>query len=213
MYQKTWLGLSVQPTYNAWVNIIDYANVESLIKASYGNIENNHPHLFSSGIGAEIRYNEGYFQIKYCQSNTVRQVNYFIVQYTKTTDAPGSGKYVPSGAPAIHYTTDEQIIGTWIDGKPIYQKTVDCGALPNATSKTVENSIISNVKRVIKIGGYAYSSNSGIDIPIPFVDERAGNTIVRADYKESSGIRIGTNANLSDYTESYLTLQYTKTTD
>lgn len=26
-------------------------------------------------------------------------------------------------APTVHYSTDEQVIGTWIDGKPLYRKT------------------------------------------------------------------------------------------
>ena len=47
---------------------------------------------------------------------------YFTVQYTKTTDAAGSGLFVPSGAGAVHYTTAEQIIGTYL-GNTLYQKT------------------------------------------------------------------------------------------
>lgn len=49
---------------------------------------------------------------------------YFTVWYTKTTDTAGSGTWTPSGVPAVHYSTDEQIIGTWIDGKTLYQKTL-----------------------------------------------------------------------------------------
>jgi phage minor structural protein, N-terminal region len=44
-------------------------------------------------------------------------------RYTKLADTAGSGSYTTLGVPAVHYTTDEQVIGTWIDGKPIYQKT------------------------------------------------------------------------------------------
>lgn len=49
---------------------------------------------------------------------------YFTVQYTKTTDTAGSGTWAPSGVPAVHYSTDEQVVGTWIDGKTLYQKTL-----------------------------------------------------------------------------------------
>jgi hypothetical protein len=35
-----------------------------------------------------------------------------------------------------NYSTSEVATGeTWIDGKPIYRKIIDCGALPNATTK------------------------------------------------------------------------------
>ena len=40
-----------------------------------------------------------------------------IVQYTKTNDSQMS---ISDGN---EYSTDEQIVGHWIDGKPIYQKT------------------------------------------------------------------------------------------
>jgi hypothetical protein len=46
------------------------------------------------------------------------------IQYTKTTDTAGSGNWVPNGAPAIHYSTDEHVIGTWIDGSTLYEKTI-----------------------------------------------------------------------------------------
>lgn len=47
------------------------------------------------------------------------------VWYTKTTDTAGSGSYNTLGVPTVHYTTDEQVIGTWFDGRPIYQKVWD----------------------------------------------------------------------------------------
>ena len=43
------------------------------------------------------------------------------VQYTKTTDVAGSGDYNTYGVPTVHYSTSEQVIGTWL-GKPLYQK-------------------------------------------------------------------------------------------
>lgn len=48
---------------------------------------------------------------------------YITFQYTKTTDTPGSGTWTTQGAIAHHYSTEEHIIGTWIDGKPLYEKT------------------------------------------------------------------------------------------
>lgn len=45
------------------------------------------------------------------------------IQYTKTTDVPGSGKYTTYGGLTHHYSTTEQVVGTWADGRPIYEKT------------------------------------------------------------------------------------------
>lgn len=49
---------------------------------------------------------------------------FVVVRYTKTTDTAGSGSWTPQGVPAVHYSTDEHIIGTWIDGKTLYEKTI-----------------------------------------------------------------------------------------
>ena len=57
------------------------------------------------------------------------------IQYTKTTDTPGSGIWATNGAPAKHYSTTEQVIGTWIDGKSLYQKVISwSGTLSLSTS-------------------------------------------------------------------------------
>lgn len=52
---------------------------------------------------------------------------YVTLQYTKTSDTAGSGEYNTLAIPNVHYSTDEQVIGTWIDGKTLYQKTVTTG--------------------------------------------------------------------------------------
>ncbi len=45
------------------------------------------------------------------------------IRYTKTSDVAGSGTWTPQGVPALHYSEDEQVIGTWIDGSTLYEKT------------------------------------------------------------------------------------------
>lgn len=47
-----------------------------------------------------------------------------VVRYTKDSDTEGSGQWTPQGVPAHHYSTNEQIVGTWVDGKTLYEKTV-----------------------------------------------------------------------------------------
>lgn len=47
----------------------------------------------------------------------------FTILYTKTTDTAGSGIWTPSGAYAEHYSETEHIVGTWIDGSTLYEKT------------------------------------------------------------------------------------------
>ena len=46
------------------------------------------------------------------------------LRYTKNTDTPGSGTWTPQGVPTVHYSTDEQVVGTWIDGSTMYERTI-----------------------------------------------------------------------------------------
>lgn len=46
---------------------------------------------------------------------------YDAILYTKTTDSP-----ISIGSDT-DYSTDEKIVGTWIDGSPVWQKTVATG--------------------------------------------------------------------------------------
>ena len=55
------------------------------------------------------------------------------------------------------YSLNEQIVGRWIDGKPIYQKTIDFGALPNNTTKTVNHNI-SDIDMIVGINAFIHNS-------------------------------------------------------
>lgn len=108
------------------------------------------------------------------------------------------------------YSTNEQIVGKWIDGKPLYQKTINCGALPNNTVKTVAHSI-SNLDYIIGWSGTA-SQSTGIYIEFPYVNIiTLGNSC--NVWIDKTDISIETASDLRHYTKSYITIQYTKTTD
>lgn len=130
---------------------------------------------------------------------------YVTIQYTKTTDTAGSGIWTPSGSYAVHYSETEHVIGTWIDGKPLYEITIDGGALPSGTSKTITTP--ANIKRVIDFEGVAY--NDADDRPLPF--SANNNNEIRVD-RAQGVLRIITFATWNGYSF-YLTIRYTKTTD
>jgi hypothetical protein len=79
------------------------------------------------------------------------------MQYTKTTDAPGSGTWTPQGVPAVHYSTDEKVVGTWIDGSTIYEITDEFTSAITINSGAWANTEISNVNinRIIDITAYS----------------------------------------------------------
>jgi len=106
-----------------------------------------------------------------------------------------------------NYSTSERDTGyTWIDGSTIYKKTINFGALPSNAEKSVPHDI-SNLRRVIKVEGYAY--NNDVFFPLPFPWTNASSCV---------GILVGfTNINISagsdrsGFTETYVTIYYTKT--
>lgn len=104
------------------------------------------------------------------------------------------------------YSTEEKATGEqWIDGSIIYEKTVNCGALPNTTSKTVAHGI-ANLSKVVEIKGYA--TNGTLYLPLPFAGASASTGV--SVYAGASDITIETGMNRSNFTESYVTLRYTK---
>lgn len=107
------------------------------------------------------------------------------------------------------YSTTEKPTGAkWIDGKPIYRKVVDCGALPNATSKSVAHNI-TNLDQVTKLQGIAKGTNQ---IPLPFMDISTPTNGVQLYYTAAS-IVVQTGGNRTAYTNTYIIIEYTKTTD
>ena len=120
---------------------------------------------------------------------------------------------------ANNYSTDEKVVGTWINGKPLYQKTIRIAdfSVPNFIDvKTVNmSSYLNNVDDMIDAklkftrAGFSYTGIS--------IYASGANTI-----SQYIGFRYSISENLlyltvpssgSDYTDIYFTIQYTKTTD
>lgn len=106
-------------------------------------------------------------------------------------------------------TTEQKTDGTWIDGKPIYKKTIDFGYLPNDAVKSVAHNI-ANISQVIKIEGTAMSGTTAIPLPIPASDSSASGYCQIA---VSSTNIVVDNGNDRTSWYAYMTVYYTKTTD
>lgn len=104
------------------------------------------------------------------------------------------------------YSTREQIIGTWIDGRPIYRKIMNVNTMPNNTGLVV-NHDISGIDNFISIKGIAISSN-GANIPFPG-GSTSGDIIITAN---KIAFTITTTSDRS-MCSAYVILEYIKTTD
>ena len=106
------------------------------------------------------------------------------------------------------YSTSEvKTNATWVNGKPIYKKTIDFGALPNATNKQVKHNI-KNLDRIIKVEQSIDNNGSG------FLEISSGNSNNNTFnlYGTATTICVTVTDNRSGC-YAYFTLWYTKTTD
>ena len=92
----------------------------------------------------------------------------------------------------------------WINGEPIYRAVIDCGALPNATTKNVAHGLTFGT--AIDLRGYSTESTNWI--PLPYVDTSTTSLVeLRIT---ATNIVLVTAVNLSSYTETYVIVEYIK---
>ena len=116
---------------------------------------------------------------------------------------------------ANHYSTSEYDTGKKTpDGTPIYRKTVDFGALPNAGAKTVAHGLTAGV-----VSGNMDLSKWGRVVEINAQDPDAGPPALSISENHANitiasiigdNISITTDADLSAYSASYVTIEYCK---
>ena len=116
----------------------------------------------------------------------------------------------------FNYSTTEQIVGRWVDGKPIYQMTVNFGAGPAAgLSKTVQANI-ANIDKIVSYKGISISSSGSLSLP--FVHPNGLHYAIQLDTRDKTAskidilVNVGTEMSLAT-SNIYVTIQYTKTTD
>lgn len=128
----------------------------------------------------------------------------FTIQYTKIADT--TTLYISPDA--NNYTLDEKVIGTWIDGKPIYEKVINMGYLPNSSSINIDVSEL-NIDNIIELRGMCYTDDKKNIRPITL--GTSDTNAIRIDVTNNT-IRIFTWSDWSAY-NSFCIIQYTKTTD
>lgn len=131
---------------------------------------------------------------------------------------------LPSIAPkkeGIKYSTTEQVVGEWLDGKPLYQRTFYISALPNNSEQQFPIDL-SNVDNIADIRGICKRNNDAVVRPLPYIYGLGHSGSTSTTYLEigiwlqlvdgSWKVIVNTGSNRSDHS-AYVTIQYTKTTD
>ena len=112
----------------------------------------------------------------------------------------------------IYLEEERKTNKVWIDGKTIYRKVIDFGALPNATKKDVAHNI-SNLEQFIRIEGVSTrQDNTKFSQSLPLVYKN-----IESNYNTSLGVDVQTVSIQTKEDRSmfngYVILEYTKTTE
>lgn len=180
-------------------------------------------YINSSNKRTQFYIDNGY--IRACSDRTVDTgVWRIVVQYTKSTDLPNSFKpsmlNIKSIVPQHNYSTEEKIVGTWIDGKPIYEKTINAGHIGLAHGQLIEHNI-DNIGTVIH-GNVIFKDDADSTMPFTAISELNGFLTNSNSNHASLGFRVNTKYIMvmggntwaqNDGRTVYIILQYTKTTD
>lgn len=116
------------------------------------------------------------------------------------------------------YSEDEQETGgIWIDGRPVYRKTISLGAMPAGQSKEFSIGIPSgSLGDVVSICGMVQPDGGDYWLPLPHVDTGSigtwGIKIEIANIKADAKISVGMGSSRA-CERGFVTIEYTKNTD
>ena len=131
---------------------------------------------------------------------------YVIMRYTKTTD---SAMTVPFGS-VNDYSTTERVVGTWIDGKPLYQRVVQ-GTTGNESNTWYTLANLGSTCVIRRGECWVITSTSLCPIPFGLSDIRV---TYNSDTKNGAiTFNLGNNVSVTYSRPIYAIVQYTKTTD
>lgn len=108
------------------------------------------------------------------------------------------------------WAQEEQIIGTWEDGKPIYKKVIECGAMTGTELNVPHNITDHDLLWVDQSNTWAVA-NDGAVIPLPFHNVHNANFSIEF-YLDTSG-KIHFYSPNQRFANAHVTLKYTKTSD
>lgn len=215
LYAKSFtLSSQITVSASSWTNTsLAIANVEKFINGYAISSDGT----FQGSVAVDKNNDIIYLQ---STRSSASYVTYLTVFYTKTTDVAGSGSYNTLGVPTVHYSTDEQVIGTWTDGKPLYERSFFVSSPTANTTTIIQDASFSNIKYVVKTQGVYQRATSGYIVFDTIGSYENSNyssfcRVVKVSPNASEVglayyIKIATGNTISNLC---MTIQYTKTTD
>lgn len=164
-------GVVAENTYSIGASVREFIEISAIIKTSAtgayltlektwgGSTSTYTKSTFAVGCSSTHGASPNKLLIQTISAQYGGSAGYAIVKYTKTTDSANSFKY---GDPN-EYSTTEKIVGSWIDGKPLYQKTITYTMPTISTDGTrtvgAYTSTGTTIKTVVDIQAIAYNSS------------------------------------------------------
>ena len=129
------------------------------------------------------------------------------IQYTKTADTPGQGIWAGNGAMAHHYSTEEVIVGTWIDGKPLYELTLYTAGPSSSFSIDLTDY---NINLIASMHGMYTVNGDQVTLPLSHTTGFVDQSFIR--YNSDKTLLFAFGSYQTPASNIIATLQYTKTT-
>ena len=109
----------------------------------------------------------------------------------------------------LGFGVSETFTGQYLNSKPIYQKMISVGVLPNNTTKSISTGITGADYIWVDMEN-SFAFNSGASYPIPYVDPKTvANSIGVRITNNGATVIVSTGTNWSTYS-GCITLRYTK---
>lgn len=184
------------------INLLKPENDSIVLGVTYSTFTERNSRLVSSMSGIDA-IRSGFSSI----ASKVVSINTAVKNATEATEKNTNDIIMLQASLGANYSLEEVAIGTWIDGKPIYRKVFETGALPNDSSLDIPVGV-DNVDFVITLRGMV--TNGTYISPLPYVVEDSANLLNITYRADSQKIRINTYSNRSAYS-GYVIFEYTKT--
>lgn len=198
---------------DSWTDITDLSglNIDTFVKSDFSvsRTDNSLQYTGNGSIRPETsgqnhtisaRYYSNHLQVMVNNYNDIVRLDITIL-YTKTTDSAGSGNWNTDGIPMHHYSTNEQVIGTFVDGKPLYEKAFDGLSVSINGNNWVYYNDINYIDNLVDLKAYANNGGRYLRCAISEYQRSDTNGVMLSGF---SGF---------NRTVNVLVLQYTKSTD
>ena len=113
---------------------------------------------------------------------------------------------------SVEYSYNEQAVGTWVDGSTIYKRTYHSGALPREAEYSIPKEPGWHIGMYIKSEIIMRYTDSAYDL-IWASNMGNNNIVVGTSYNVNNGVTLFYFRNPYAYSDSYVTIYYTKEAD